>query len=141
MADRDDKVFIDIGVTILAIAKSDISQVVYSDQGPAEQTDQGEDEVEPIVENDLNLYRTVETKEMDIEQCVDQVAEAVVKVSTPGGLGLLRPGIPAQRCAGGEVRAQPHQLHQRAVFWTLDRGICGGNCAGQGAMPVQRRGR
>jgi serine protease Do len=42
--------------------------------------------VKTIVETD-KLYRTAKLKKTTIEKCVDAVAEAVVKVSTPGDMG------------------------------------------------------
>ncbi|MHC4123513.1 MAG: S1C family serine protease [Planctomycetota bacterium] len=86
----DSHLIIDIGITVLKIPKTKIQNFQYSrtdktqQQEPNTPTGSKADETnEPAKE----LYRTANLKKTTIEKCVERIAEAVVKVSTPAGMG------------------------------------------------------
>lgn len=89
LAERDNSLFVDIGVTILKIPREQVQDFEYSKGYDIDQLD-ANDVNQPSVlvgsETD-KLYRTANLRKTTVEKCVDAVAEAVVKVSTPGGLG------------------------------------------------------
>lgn len=93
LAEKESQIYIDIGITILAVPKEKILRFEYD-------TDQtsGADSISDINSADLllqtdSLYTSPSSspasnqKEMSIEECVKAVSEAVVKVSTPAGMG------------------------------------------------------
>lgn len=85
LADKDNLLILDIGYTALSIPKEDIAQYQYSADADESAADSNESS-NPAVSTQ-QLYRTADLKDMSIEKSVEMVAEAVVKVSTPGGLG------------------------------------------------------
>jgi len=84
LAEKETQFYIDIGVTILAVPKEKILRLEYD----ADQTDSNSDanSAELLVTTD-SLYASTNQKETTIEECVKAVSEAVVKVSTPAGMG------------------------------------------------------
>ncbi len=87
LAEKDSKIIIDIGVTVLSIPKDSILEYQYAKaQQPAVDTNSVQGPKSQI--SDTNqLYTTAEQNKMTLEKCVDTVSEAVVKVSTPAGMG------------------------------------------------------
>jgi len=89
LAEKDTTLVVDVGVTVLRIPRDQVQDFEYSEGF----------EIDRLDANDVNrvavettgptdkLYRTAKLKKTTIEKCVDAVGEAVVKVSTPGGLG------------------------------------------------------
>jgi len=90
LAEKQNKIILDIGVTVLDIPKEQILQFQYdSDANQIEaekQTDQIEQNDRQILDSG-KLYSTKKTKKTSIEKAVEQVAEAVVKVKSPTAMG------------------------------------------------------
>lgn len=87
LAEKDTQIILDVGIEVLTIPKEKILEFEYSQGTEDEQADANATE-QPVIEVDTSkLYRTAKLKKTTIEKCVDAVAEAVVKVSTPAGLG------------------------------------------------------
>ncbi|MDD5458566.1 MAG: trypsin-like peptidase domain-containing protein [Phycisphaerae bacterium] len=85
LAEKEKEVVMDIGVTVLVIPKSDILQYEYTESFDIADVNASDDISQS--ENAHTLYRTAELEKTTVEKCVDRVAEAVVKVGTPAGLG------------------------------------------------------
>ncbi|MBL7106865.1 MAG: trypsin-like peptidase domain-containing protein [Phycisphaerae bacterium] len=88
VANRENKIYIDIGITVLGISKDDIADYSYSNQ-TEEPNEPQQNQTTPLpqIQNNGKLYSTTSATQMSIEECVEKVSPAVVKVSTPGGLG------------------------------------------------------
>jgi serine protease Do len=95
LADKETILYLDIGVTVLQIPKEKILEYEYT---PVLEENAGVGETLPSFALDENfpadltqpagrLYRTAKLKKTTIEQCVDNVAESVVKISTPAAIG------------------------------------------------------
>jgi len=99
VAEKQDALYIDIGVTVLKIAKEDVLEYEYAqeletwdintiDTNAVEQLLLG-----PVAEVGKDerptgqLYHTAELKKTTIEKCADTYSEAVVKVESPAGMG------------------------------------------------------
>jgi serine protease Do len=82
LAERQDQLIIDIGVTVLTIDKDKILEYEY---GAGSDATQGP----TIIETKLQptLYKTAILQKTTIEKSVDTVSQAVVKVSSPVGMG------------------------------------------------------
>ena len=87
LSEKDKQAVIDIGVTVLVVPKEKIFEIKY-DKGP-----QAKDVNEPAAKTGVytqvtgQLYRTRNLKKTTIEKSVEAVSEAVVKVSSPAGMG------------------------------------------------------
>ncbi len=89
LAEKDSHLVVDVGVAVLRIPREQVQDYEYSEGFEIDLIDANDTNdvsVKTIVETD-KLYRTAKLKKTTIEKCVDAVAEAVVKVSTPGGMG------------------------------------------------------
>ena len=89
LAEKDSHLVVDVGVAVLRIPREQVQDYEYSEGFEIDLIDANDTNdvsVETIVETD-KLYRTAKLKKTTIEKCVDAVAEAVVKVSTPGDMG------------------------------------------------------
>lgn len=76
LAERADRVVVDLGFTILTIPKDEID-TIRAENAPAPSTDDSGD-----------LYRTASNQPtLSVNENVDRVSEAVVQVRTPTGLG------------------------------------------------------
>jgi serine protease Do len=84
LAEKEKAIYMDIGVTVLAIPKDDILEYEYTSSFKAEGVDPNKSEVSRPAGQ---LYATADRGKTTIEKCVDEVSEAVVKVSSPVGLG------------------------------------------------------
>jgi serine protease Do len=90
VAERHEHIYVDIGVTVIAVPKEDVLEYHYDKEGdgntlsmqPAAETNNIE--TEPVTGR---LYHTGKFQKRTIEQCVAEVGEAVVKVSSPAGMG------------------------------------------------------
>jgi serine protease Do len=90
VAERHEQIYVDVGVTVIAVPKEDVLEYHYDKGGdgnalsmqPAAETNNIE--VEPATGR---LYHTGKFQKRTIEQCVAEVGEAVVKVSSPAGMG------------------------------------------------------
>ena len=89
LADKDKILFLDIGVDVLTIDKKDILEYEVTDSVTDVKSDAeaATAQAAQTPADSKQLYRTAKLEKMTIEKCVDAVSEAVVKVSTPGGLG------------------------------------------------------
>ena len=97
VVERDNKIFLDIGITVLSINKDDIEEYKYAKSEQLEQPADANaaDANRPVVTavtTDLTrppgqFYYTTVPQKKTIEQSVQDVQEAVLKVSTPAGLG------------------------------------------------------
>jgi serine protease Do len=89
LAEKEGVLYLDIGVEVLKISKEKILEYEY--------TEAPKDYVLDINELDIKagqlqrpagrLYHTGNLKKTTIEKCVEAFSEAVVKVSSPGGVG------------------------------------------------------
>jgi serine protease Do len=90
VAERHEQIYVDVGVTVIAVPKEDVLEYQYDKEGdgnalsmqPAAETNNIE--AEPATGR---LYHTGKFQKRTIEQCVAEVGEAVVKVSSPAGMG------------------------------------------------------
>lgn len=92
LAEKETQLYIDIGITVVAVPREKILRYEYTRATEANDVD-----VQDV--NNLQvkrpkrqppvgrLYRTANLKKTTIEKCVDAVSEAVVKVSSPAGMG------------------------------------------------------
>jgi serine protease Do len=90
VAERPEKLYVDIGVTVIAVPKEDVLEYNYGQEDeankpPAEH--QGGIKTSPAESSKERLYYTGNFPRKTIEQCVEDVAEAVVKVISPAGIG------------------------------------------------------
>jgi len=100
LVEKEAVIYMDIGITVLSIPKDKILEYEYGQAAEADVNDV------PVAElNDLGnktapaltsqeaagasgqLYRIAKLQKTTIEKCVDAFSEAVVKVSSPAGLG------------------------------------------------------
>jgi len=89
LAEKETQLYVDIGVTVLTIPKEDILEYEYTGELKIEDADVNGlyaeiDKLQPLAGQ---LYRTADLKKTTIEECVDAFSEAVVKVSSPAGMG------------------------------------------------------
>ena len=94
LAEKETLIYVDIGVTVLTIPKEKILEYEYTKALEYEDVDANGLDV-----NDLDaavgksqrpagwLYHTANLKKTTIEKCVEAISEAVVKVSSPVGMG------------------------------------------------------
>ncbi len=95
LAEKENLLVVDIGVTVLTIPKEKILQYEYAG-APRGSRLAAESAEKPAISPESSvgtqqpagqLYRTGNLRKTTIEKCVDMVSEAVVKVSTPAGIG------------------------------------------------------
>jgi len=94
LVEKEAVLYVDIGITVLSIPKDKILEYEYS-----QATEQEEADVNDVPVAELNnlvvkaetpsgqLYRIAKLQKTTIEKCVVAYSEAVVKVSSPAGLG------------------------------------------------------
>ncbi len=92
LAEKENQLIMDVGVAVLTIPKEKILEYQYSNALKArdiEANGLGVNAGEPQPQRDVNgqLYRTANLKKTTIEKCVEAFSEAVVKVSSPAGMG------------------------------------------------------
>ena len=91
LAEKNDELVIDIGVTVLTIQKEKILQYEYTKAYKEAAVDSNGAVLETTAEvNQVGhgrLYTQTKLAKTTIEKCVDRVSEAVVKVSSPAGIG------------------------------------------------------
>lgn len=88
LAEKDTLIYLDIGLQVLTIPKDKILEYEYTKEAKdrtAEVNDiaQGAQSEQPPG----RLYKTANLNKTTVEKCVDAVSEAVVKVSSPAGIG------------------------------------------------------
>jgi serine protease Do len=90
VAERHEQIYVDVGVTVVAVPKEDVLEYHYDKTGDANAVsmqpaaEANEVKTEPATGR---LYYTGKFEKRTIEQCVAEVGEAVVKVSSPAGMG------------------------------------------------------
>ena len=93
LVEKEDLLYVDIGVTILSIPKEKILKYEYNRTLADEQETADSNGLvqRPYAGNkqrpEGQLYHTANLKKTTIEKCVDAFSEAVVKVSSPAGMG------------------------------------------------------
>ena len=94
LAEKETLVYIDVGVTVLTIPKEKILEYEYTKTLEPEDIDANALDVNDLGAQGIKsqqpadqLYRTADLKKTTIEKCVKAVSEAVVKVSSPMGMG------------------------------------------------------
>ncbi|RKY25297.1 MAG: peptidase S1 [Planctomycetota bacterium] len=86
LAEKKTLIYLDIGVTVLTIPKEDILEYEYTNQlSNSDSQLQIKNSQSSIINH--QLYKTANLEKTTIEKCVDAFSEAVVKVSSPAGLG------------------------------------------------------
>ncbi len=89
LAEKENLLYLDIGVTVLTIPKENILEYEYTKAPETEGSDvnalgaETDTSQRPVGQ----LYHYANLEKTTIEKCVDVVSEAVVKVSTPAGMG------------------------------------------------------
>ena len=86
LAEKETLLIVDIGVDVLTIQKDDILEYEYADSPGVIDADEFSVD-ESSTESSDKLYRTAERKITTLEECADEFSQAVVKVSTPAGMG------------------------------------------------------
>jgi serine protease Do len=92
LVEKETVLYVDIGVTVLAIPKEKILEYEYTKAPEPEDIDANGPDVNGLGAGKPQqpagqLYRTADPKKTTIEKCVKAVSEAVVKVSSPAGMG------------------------------------------------------
>jgi len=91
LVEKDTRLFVDIGVTVLAIPKAGILKYEYTDSLEIDSGDVNDvnqpDTTRTASQDAERLYRTADLKRTTITECAEAVSEAVVKVSSPAGTG------------------------------------------------------
>lgn len=89
LAEKDTSLIVDVGVDVIKIPRDQVQDFEYSEGYEISELDPNDTDLPALTTlvQTEKLYRTANLKKTTIEKCVDAVAEAVVKVSTPGGLG------------------------------------------------------
>ncbi len=87
LAEKETHLYIDIGIDVLAVPKEKILQYEYDDKETADINFPPQSYLEDSLIQTDKLYSTSIRKETTIEECVKNVSEAVVKVTTPAGMG------------------------------------------------------
>ena len=96
LAEKETLVYMDVGVTVISIPKEDILEYEYAETLEPKKETADSNSTERIRKEkpdadkqrpDGQLYHTAELKKTTIEKCVDAFSEAVVKVSSPAGMG------------------------------------------------------
>jgi serine protease Do len=92
LVEREGLLIVDIGVDVLSIPKEKVLEYKYARE-VSEPTAEGVDasalagEANELQRPAAQLYRTADVKKTTIEKCVEAFSEAVVKVSSPAGMG------------------------------------------------------
>ena len=84
LAEKQNQLVLDIGVEVLVIPKDKVLEYEYTD---SYQLDNEPNLVPKHSSSSDRLYSVSDKPKTTMEKCVDLVSEAVVKVSTPAGLG------------------------------------------------------
>ncbi len=91
VAEKNDALIVDVGVAVLTIRREKILQYEYTEAYEDATADSNEAAFETIPEVNQagrrRLYTQTKLEKTTIEKCVDRVSEAVVKVSSPAGMG------------------------------------------------------
>ena len=91
LAEKNDELIVDIGVSVLTIHKEKILQYEYTRADEEIAVDSNETVLETTVEVSQagreRLYTQARLEKTTIEKCVERVSDAVVKVSSPAGMG------------------------------------------------------
>jgi serine protease Do len=88
LIEKENFLYLDIGLTLLKIPREEILEYEYTnmlEDHPLDANNSPETKRQPQ-ETD-KLYTVTDRKKTTIEKCVEAVSEAVVKVSTPAGMG------------------------------------------------------
>ena len=88
LIEKEKQLIIDLGVAVLVVPKDKVLeyQIGLPDEKETTDANSGTDTV-TITSQPDKLYSTAKLKKMPIEECVETVSQAVVKVSTPAGMG------------------------------------------------------
>ena len=86
LAEKKEHLYLDIGISVLTISTEDILEYEYEKAlEPSETKTSVEQTAQVAVKQ--QLYTTSNQQKTSIEKCVATVSEAVVKVSSPAGMG------------------------------------------------------
>jgi serine protease Do len=86
LVEKEAMIYVDIGITVLSIPKDKILEYEYGQAAEQEEATPALATQEAAGASG-QLYRTAKLRKTTIEKCVDAFSEAVVKVSSPAGLG------------------------------------------------------
>jgi serine protease Do len=92
LAEKKQTIILDVGVGVLSIPRKEIASYEYENE-TAESPDKPADSNKPDPNRMQNkrpvgqLYHTAQLQKKTIEECVDKFSQAVVKVSSPAGMG------------------------------------------------------
>lgn len=86
ISEKKDQLFVDLGYTVLAIPRSQITKIIKTE---AAETKAAGDKPGTVTETNAGIYSTATTPppERTVRELAQQLGEGVVQVRTPGGLG------------------------------------------------------
>jgi len=92
LVEKDTQLYMDIGVTVLAIPKNEILMYEYAEgrsAGSTDANDANQPDTKPgeLKVDSERLYRTADLQKTTISRSAEAVSPAVVKVSSPAGTG------------------------------------------------------
>jgi len=92
LSEKENQLVIDVGAAVLVIPKEKVLEYQYSNATEVSDINAANPDAntnELLVSGDVNnrLYHTADLKKATIEKCVEAFSEAVVKVSSPSGIG------------------------------------------------------
>lgn len=87
IAEKETSLYVDIGITVLKIPKEQILEYEYTKASEPEDTNEPEIKISKSQRPRGQLYYSGNLEKTTIEKCVDEFSEAVVKVSSPAGVG------------------------------------------------------
>jgi serine protease Do len=88
LIEKENLLYLDIGLTLLKIPREEILEYEYANMSENNLFDaNNSSETKHHTQETNKLYLVTDQKKTTIEKCVEAVSEAVVKVSTPAGMG------------------------------------------------------
>jgi len=87
LAEKEKRVYLDIGIEVLSISKDDILEYEYTSRLSTQERESQTAGQSAVSTSASRLYTTANRPKTTIEKCVEAVSEAVVKVASPTGMG------------------------------------------------------
>jgi len=87
LAEKKTQLIVDIGAAVVTIPKEDILEYEYTLASSQQKIDANTPQQTKPQPESGKLYRVANLKKTTVEKCVDEFSEAVVKVSSPTGMG------------------------------------------------------
>jgi len=87
LAQKPDKLIVDLGVVVLSIETEEVLEYEFSSKNGAIEVEQAEPNERILHRSQGRFYHTCEREKTTVTEAVDIIGEAVVKVSSPAGMG------------------------------------------------------